>query len=95
MANSKSAIKRIKTNERNRLQNRFYKSSIRTVTKSFLQQLETYKLSQKNTDKEKAETLLKLIYKLIDKSTKKSIYHKNTAARKKSNLAFQLKQSVL
>ena len=55
MANSKSAIKRIKTNERNRLQNRFYKSSIRTVTKSFLQQLETYKLSQENTDKEKAE----------------------------------------
>jgi small subunit ribosomal protein S20 len=35
MANNKSAEKRIEVNERNRLQNRFYKSSVRTLTKNF------------------------------------------------------------
>jgi ribosomal protein S20 len=33
MANNKSAEKRIKTNERNRLTNRFYKTSVRTFLK--------------------------------------------------------------
>jgi small subunit ribosomal protein S20 len=36
MANNKSAKKRIEINERNRLRNRFYKSSVRTLTKFFL-----------------------------------------------------------
>ena len=36
MANNKSAEKRIKINERNRLRNRFYKSSVRTLIKKFL-----------------------------------------------------------
>jgi small subunit ribosomal protein S20 len=35
MANNKSAKKRIKINERNRLRNRFYKSSVRTLIKVF------------------------------------------------------------
>jgi small subunit ribosomal protein S20 len=35
MANNKSAEKRIQVNERNRLRNRFYKSSVRTLTKVF------------------------------------------------------------
>jgi small subunit ribosomal protein S20 len=43
MANNKSAKKRIKINERNRLRNRFYKSSVRTLTKSFVKELEVYK----------------------------------------------------
>ena len=46
MANNKSAEKRIRTNERNRLQNRFYKSSVRTLTKKFLKDLEIYKESR-------------------------------------------------
>ena len=43
MANCKSSEKRIQTNERNRLQNRLYKSSVRTLTKTFLKNLELYK----------------------------------------------------
>ena len=35
MANNKSAKKRIQINERNRLRNRRYKSSVRTLTKGF------------------------------------------------------------
>ncbi|MDA9370492.1 30S ribosomal protein S20 [Gloeomargaritaceae cyanobacterium AH-226-B11] len=91
MANNKSALKRIKINERNRLQNRYYKSGTRTLIKRFSEQLETYKISQEQSDKHKAQTLLNLIYSLLDKGTKKNIYHKNTAARKKAQLAAQLK----
>ena len=91
MANNKSAKKRILINKRNNLQNRFYKSSVRTLTKRFLKDLEVYKTSQNTTDKEKLQIVLNSIYSLIDKGSKKKIYHKNTAARKKAKLAALLK----
>jgi small subunit ribosomal protein S20 len=91
MANNKSAKKRILITKRNNLQNRFYKSSVRTLTKRFLKDLEVYKTSQNTTDKEKLQIVLNSIYSLIDKGSKKKIYHKNTAARKKAKLAALLK----
>ena len=91
MANNKSAKKRIKINERNRLRNRFYKSSVRTLTKAFLKNLDSYKISKNSEDKEKAKKILNLIYSLIDKGTKKNIFHKNNASRQKSKLASSLK----
>ena len=91
MANNKSAKKRILISKRNNLQNRFYKSSVRTLTKRFLSDLEVYKDSQSNTDKEKVQIVLNSIYSLIDKGLKKNVYHKNTAARKKAKLAALLK----
>ena len=53
MANNKSAEKRIEINRRNRLRNRFYKSSVRTLMKVFFKDLEIYKASQNLEDKEK------------------------------------------
>jgi small subunit ribosomal protein S20 len=91
MANNKSAKKRILISKRNNLQNRFYKSSVRTLTKKFLTDLETFKISQSTTDKEKVQIGLNSIYSLIDKGSKKNVYHKNTAARKKAKLAALLK----
>jgi small subunit ribosomal protein S20 len=91
MANNKSAKKRIGINERNRLQNRYYKSSVRTLIKMFFQDLEAYKASQNPEEKEKLKKILGSIYSLIDKGTKKHIFHKNAAARKKSKLAAYLK----
>lgn len=91
MANNKSSKKRILIGKRNNLQNCFYKSSVRTLTKRFLKDLEIYKNSQNNTDKEKVRMLLNSIYSLIDKGSKKNVYHKNTAARKKAKLAALLK----
>tara|TARA_B110000879_G_C10890135_1_gene400319 strand:+ start:161 stop:478 length:318 start_codon:yes stop_codon:yes gene_type:complete len=93
MANSKSSLKRIKTAERNRLQNRYYKSSARTLTKLFGKQIEAYKVSKNQNDKAKAQTLLNSIYSLLDKGCKKKVYHRNTAARKKAQLAAQLKNA--
>jgi small subunit ribosomal protein S20 len=91
MANSKSAEKRIQITERNRLANRFYKSSIRTSIKVFLKDLENYKVSQSPEDKEKLQKALNLVYSLMDKGTKKNVLHKNTAARKKAQLSAYLK----
>jgi small subunit ribosomal protein S20 len=91
MANSKSAEKRIHINERNRLRNRFYKSSVRTLIKIFFKDLEIYKTSKSLEDKEKVDKTLSSVYSLIDKGTKKNIFHKNTAARKKAKLVSYLK----
>ena len=91
MANSKSAEKRIEINERNRLQNRYYKGSVRTLIKLFFQDLEVYKTSRNPEEKEKLKKTLSSIYSFLDKGTKKKIFHKSTAARKKAKLAAYLK----
>ncbi len=91
MANNKSAEKRIETNKRNRLRNRFYKSSVRTLIKVFFKDLEIYKISKNPEDKEKLKDILSSVYSLLDKATKKNIFHKNAAARKKAKLAAYLK----
>ena len=91
MANNKSAEKRIEINKRNRLRNRFYKSSVRTLIKVFFKDLETYKISKSPEEKENLQKKLSSVYSLIDKGTKKNIFHKNAAARKKAKLAAYLK----
>ena len=91
MANNKSAEKRIDINKRNRLRNKYYKTSVRTLIKRFFIHLEVYKTSQNLKDKEQVEKILSSVYSLLDKGTKKHVFHKNTAARKKSKLAAYLK----
>ena len=91
MTNSKSAAKRVEINERNRLRNRFYKSSVRTLIKVFFKDLEVYKISKNPEDREKIKKILSSVESLIDKGTKKNIFHKNAAARKKAKLASYFK----
>ena len=91
MANNKSARKRIQINNRNRLRNKYYKTSVRTLIKIFFINLEFYKVSQNSEDKDKLNKILSSIYSLIDKGTKRNIFHKNMAARKKAKLAAYLK----
>jgi len=91
MANSKSAQKRIEINKRNQLQNKYYKTSVRTLIKLFFSDLESYKISKDISDKKKLTDTLSSIYSLMDKGTKKNIFHKNMAARKKAKLAGYLK----
>ncbi len=91
MANHKSAKKRIEITERNRLRNRLYKSSVRTLIKKFLVDLENSKSLKTPEQKEKLNQALRLIYSVLDKATKKHVFHKNKAARKKSQLASRLK----
>ena len=92
MANSKSAEKRIDINKRNQLRNKYYKTSVRTLIKLFFKYLELYKTSQNPEDKQKLNEILSSVYSMMDKGTKKNIFHKNTAARKKAKLAAYLKE---
>ena len=91
MANTISSKKRILISKRNRLQNRFYKTSVKTLTKMFLQSLETYKTERTPENKVAVQTILNSTYSLIDKGSKKNVFHKATAARKKSKLALRFK----
>lgn len=80
MANIKSAKKRIKTNEKQRLTNKVQKSSMRTAIKKV-------ELEVVNGNKEAAQTALQNATKRVDSSVSKGIMHKNAAARTKSRLA--------
>ncbi|MBR0294676.1 MAG: 30S ribosomal protein S20 [Bacilli bacterium] len=80
MANIKSQIKRIGTNEKARKRNASAKSAIRTACKKV-------RLAVEAGNKDEAVLLLKKAYSLIDKSVSDGIQHKNTAARQKAELA--------
>ncbi|MFS8652618.1 MAG: 30S ribosomal protein S20 [Caldibacillus sp.] len=79
MANIKSAIKRIKQNEKRRLRNKAKKSEMRTYMKKVEQAV-------LNNDLETAKETLKIAVRKIDKAASKGIIHKNTANRYKSRL---------
>lgn len=91
MTNNKSAEKRVGVNKRNRLQNRYYKTSVKTLTKLFFKNLEMYKNETNIESKNQLKTILSSIYSFLDKGTKRNIFHKNTAARKKSKFAYYLR----
>ena len=93
MANNKSAKKRIETNKRNRLRNKYYKTSVKTLIKLFFTNLEIYKGYKAVEDQKKVQEILNSVYSLMDKGTKKNIFHKNLAARKKAKLSAYLKAS--
>jgi small subunit ribosomal protein S20 len=93
MANNKSAKKRIGIHNRNRLQNRYYKTSVRTLTKLFFKNLETLKTDTTGQSKENLQTILSSISSFLDKGMKKNIFHKNRVAKKKSRLASYLRYS--
>ena len=80
MANIKSQVKRIKTNEKARQRNASKKSAIRTAMKKV-------RLAVEAKDLVKAEELLKAAFRLIDKSVSDGVQHKNTAARQKAELS--------
>ena len=91
MANTKSAEKRIKVNKRNSLRNKYYKTSVKNLSKLFFQNLKIYKESNDFEIKQKLQKILNLTYSFIDKGTKKNVFHKNLAARKKAKLASSFK----
>ncbi len=79
MANIKQQIKRNKTNEKRRLRNASFKSSVKTAIKSV-------ELAVQANDKEKAVQALSFAHKKLDKGQAKGIFHKNFVARHKSQL---------
>ena len=86
MANNKSAKKRIQTAERNRLINKSYKSTVRTLTKKTLENCEKYKINPNEDNKNLVKASLNKAFSLIDKAVKKNVLHKNNGANRKSKI---------
>ncbi|KOF02624.1 SSU ribosomal protein S20P [Roseivirga ehrenbergii] len=76
MANHKSALKRIRSNEAKRLRNRYQHKTTRTYIKRL----------RDTSDKSEAQELLKKVISMVDKLAKNNIIHKNKAANNKSKL---------
>jgi small subunit ribosomal protein S20 len=79
VANTKSAIKRIRQNERRRLRNRAVRTKVRTALK----------VARAVEGAEKRPVIEEAI-RFLDKAVSKGVIHRNTAARKKSKLARRL-----
>ena len=86
MANNKSAKKRIQIAERNRLVNKSYKSTVKTLTKKTLDYCEKYKKNPNEVNQNLVKTSLNKAFSLIDKAVKKNVLHKNNGANKKSKI---------
>jgi len=82
VANIKSQLKRIKTNEKARQRNKAVKSSLKTAIRKF-------RTAAASGDSEQATAALRDASRALDKAASKGVIHKNTAANKKSSMAQQ------
>lgn len=83
MPNIKSAIKRVSVIEKKTLRNNMIKSEYKTAIRRFEEAIA-------NNNTEEATKLFSVATKKIDQACTKGVIVKNTAARKKSNLAKKL-----
>jgi small subunit ribosomal protein S20 len=77
MANHKSALKRIRSNESRRVRNRYQHKTTRNAMKKL----------KEATDKKEAQKLLPEVVSMLDKLAKNNVIHANKAANLKSGLA--------
>ncbi len=79
MGNSKSADKRYRQSEKNRIRNKSVRSRLRTQIKKIraLTESDPVSVDEKN---------ISLVNSLFDKASQKNVLHKNTVARLKSRL---------
>ena len=80
MANIKQQQKRVLTNEKRRVRNKSIRSATRTEIRKFREAVEA-------GDKAAAEAQLRVASRKLDKAVTKGVFHRNSAANKKSNMA--------
>ena len=80
MANIKSQIKRIGTNERRRLRNKAVKSELKTAVRRFREAADA-------GNAEETTSALRTASRLLDKAASKGVIHKNQAANRKGAMA--------
>jgi|TARA_B110000858_G_C17771539_1_gene459844 small subunit ribosomal protein S20 len=80
MANHKSALKRIRSNEAKRLRNKYQHKTARNAVRDL----------RSSEDKKEAEGKLNTVISMLDKLAKNNIIHKNKAANLKSQLTKQV-----
>jgi len=83
LANHKSALKRIRSNEKKRLRNRMWRSRTRTEAKQANAAIQA-------GDLEEARKATIEAIRVLDKAANKGVLHKNNAARRKSRLMKRL-----
>ncbi len=83
MANIKSQLKRIRTNEQNRRRNQSVKSHVKTAIRKFRE-------AAAAGEKDRAIELQRAAGSTLDRAVSKGVLHKNQAANKKSSMARQL-----
>jgi small subunit ribosomal protein S20 len=83
MANTRSALKRMRQSEKRRVRNAAVRTSVRTAVK-------TTRTSLAAASVEEARASLARAIQLLDRAVTKGVVHKNAAARKKSRLTRQL-----
>ena len=83
MPNIKSAKKRVKVSTTKNLQNKMFKSQLKTTIKKF-------QTAVKSGDKEAAQAAYTAAVKKVDQAAAKGILHKNNAAHKKSEFTLML-----
>jgi small subunit ribosomal protein S20 len=76
MANHKSSIKRIRSNDAKRLRNRYQAKTMRNAVKEL----------RADESKKSANEKLPKVIAMVDKLAKKNVIHKNKAANLKSKL---------
>ncbi len=79
LANTKSAMKRNRQNEKRRIQNRYYRGRART----FVKQARTA-IDEGNAEAARERTMVAI--SALDKAAAKGVIHDNNAARRKSRL---------
>jgi len=92
VANTKSAKKRIQIAERNRLQNKNYKSTVRTLIKRCFVACGIFEKEPGEESKADLQKTFNSAFSKIDKAIKKGAMHKNTGANQKSRLSSALKK---
>ena len=87
MRKNKSAIKKARQGEKNRLRNAHVKSTMKTNIKKVL-------LALQGKDKDGLQQAFKEAVTCIDKAASKGVVHRNNAARRVSRLAKKVDQSL-
>lgn len=87
MAQNSSAMKRLRQNEKRRIRNRIHRGRVRTVIHQFHELMS-------NNELEKAQELLPIAYRVIDRTSRRGIIHPTAAARYKSRLARKLARAL-
>ena len=80
MANHKSALKRIRSNDAKRIRNKFQHKTTRNAIA----------VLRETTSKKEAEELFPKVIAMLDKLAKRNVIHKNKAANLKSSLALKV-----
>ena len=87
MANTKSAIKAIRSSEKKRVRNRRVRTETRTYIKKAKSQIEAGEL-------EEAQKSVAQAIQALDKAAERGILHRNNASRRKSRLVQSLNRAL-